>query len=470
MSTLLSQDLPYISPLQCYVCQNNTACKLSTADAVKPTSEQIPGISMPSVPCRGCKLQCYCSLRHRVEYYGHRSFCLVLIDLQKALNIEHPLLLNGKISRRSELQDAIAQLMMAVRVKLKRKLTCRERELIGYPAYCVVCYSLETLTACNRCAAVAYCSTDHRWLDRVNHTQEVCNTLALCYLPYRMLENKFEVRQFQHRSDLERSDLVEAFHLATGIEVDNKPWRSLEDYEHFATCSSFSAIGSICLALTHISFLAAPHEIVSVYVLGASEKHRRYFQEMHLKFYFLQYESVYQLDIYFIGCKLQSGAGEEELTIEFQDRKRKVVRRSFLMTFERFVKMHKVNPALIIIYNPDFASMDNITERVVEHRYPHAVQPLELNDYDWSSCLLEILSTYGVPICFTSPTKMQSRSDITCVNVLARTQKISVECAYNCRENPYREILPHHNPCPNDNETVIYDNNYLEVIFTSKKS
>ncbi|KAM8715255.1 hypothetical protein ACLKA7_002326 [Drosophila subpalustris] len=436
-------------------------------EAAKQSKEQQFEISKPTVQCRGCKLQFYCSLGHLVADHGHRDICKVLIDLQLSQKIEHPLHLKGKVS--FGLRNSISQLMLAVRVKLRRKLTPREVQLIGYPAYCAVCHCLDKLTACTGCAAVAYCSEEHRCWDRVHHTPKVCQTLALYYSPFRMLDGRLEINDFKQRCDLERSDLVEAFHLATGIRVDSQPWRSIEDYERFAACSSFSGIGSICLALTHISFLAAPHEIVSVYVVGAREKHRCYFQEMHLKFFFLQYPTVCQLDLYFIGHQLHPDAGEEVLIFEFQGCKRTVVKRTFSITFERFAKTHRVDPVLIIIYNPDFGDLDNLTELLVERSYPHAVHQAEQNYYDWRCCLLETLCTYGVPICVTSSTKAQSRSNITGLNLLAKTYDIAVECAYNGRENPYREILPQRNPCPDDIETIIYDNNYLEVIFTSKK-
>ncbi|XP_034475561.1 uncharacterized protein LOC117782651 [Drosophila innubila] len=465
MSTIFTHDVPYISSLQCHMCIYNSSCELkrkqqlSIDKAEKQTNERQPDISNPSVQCRGCKLQSYCSLKHLEEDHGHRDICKVLSDLQISQNIEHPLLLNGEIT--SGLQHSISQLMLTVRVKLGRLLTTRERELIGNPAFCAVCFRLDKLTACSGCAAVAYCSPKHRCMDRIHHTQEVCQTLARFYSPFRMLENKLEIKHFRQRCDLERTDLVQAFNLATGIQVDSSPWQSIENYERFAACSSFSGIASICLALTHISFLAAPHEVVSVYVVGASEKHRRYFQEMHLMFFFLQYQSICQLDVYFIGHKLQPDAREEVLTLELEGYKRKVVKRTFSTTFDRFAKTRRVDPVLIIIYDPDFIDLDNLTDRLVERIFPQ-------NGYDWRSYLLETLYTYGVPICITSPTKMQSRSNITCVNLLAKTYEIAVKCAYNCRENPYREILPYHNPCPDDNETIIYDNNYLEVIFTSK--
>ncbi|KAH8395651.1 hypothetical protein KR222_005314, partial [Zaprionus bogoriensis] len=418
-----------------------------------------------SIVCRGCKLQRYCALQHLVEDRAHRDICRVLCDLQRSQNVEHPLLVNGVIHSQAQLQQTIGQLMLTVRVKLRRRLKRRERELIGYAAHCAVCYRLDALTPCQGCAAVAYCSPEHRRRDRTNHTPAVCQTLALYYSPYRWRDcQELAVKDLLQSVQLQHSHLVEAFHQATGIVVDSKPWRTWKDYQRFANCSSFSGIGSMCLALTRIHFVAAPHEILCVYVVGATEEQRSYFREIHLKFFFLQYQEVCQLDVYFIGHKLQSKPGEEVLTFEL-----KVVSRTFAMTFQNFARMQKVDPVLIMIYNPDFASMDNLIEQLVQQQYPHSVQTMD-KVYDWRPCLLETLYTYGVPICFTSPTRMQSRSDLAYVCALARELEITVKPMCNCRENPYREILPLHNPCPDDKETVIYANNYLEVIFTSIKS
>ncbi|EDW57598.1 uncharacterized protein [Drosophila virilis] len=480
MSAINIDQVQYVSPLQCYICAINKASDLQNhqqlflqqpqqhatdADANKQLAPT--ACDTPNIICRGCKMQRYCSLQHLVEDQAHRDFCRVLIELQKSQNIAHPLLLAGPLLGRAQLQQATAQLMLAVRVKLRRLLTRRECELIGYPGYCVVCYRLEPLTACVGCSGVAYCSAEHRRLDCCNHTPAVCRTLAFYYSPYRLLSSQLDIVQLKQRSDLKRSHLVETFYAATEIRIDSQPWRSLEQYERFAACSSFSGIASVCLALTNISFVAAPHEILSVYVVGAQELHRSYFQLMHLKFFFLQYPDVCQLEVYLIGHKLQPQTGEEVLTFMQGGCQRKVVLCTFPKTFERFVKTHRVDPVLIIIYNPDFAAMDTLTEGIVERKYPHAVQPSEQDDYSWHGCLLETLHTYGVPICFTSPTKLQARSDLNCVNALAKVHKIAIERVYNCTENPYREILPQHNPCPDDDETVIYANNYLEVVFTS---
>lgn len=113
--------------------------------------------------------------------------------------------------------------------------------------------------------------------------------------------------------------------------------------------------------------------------------------------------------------------------------------------------------------------MDNLMQELIQQRYPYAVKKNEVDDYDWRASLSETLLTYGVPICITSPTIMQSRSDMTYINVLAKELDIVVKPICNSTDNPYREILPLHNPCPHDDETVIYVNNYMQVIFTSIK-
>jgi len=60
-------------------------------------------------------------------------------------------------------------------------------------------------------------------------------------------------------------------------------------------------------------------------------------------------------------------------------------------------------------------------------------------------------------------------SDFTAINEIAKENNIDVKRAYNITDNPYREILPLHNPDPLDLERIVYANNYLEVVFTSIK-
>ncbi|XP_060666404.1 uncharacterized protein LOC132798533 [Drosophila nasuta] len=456
MSVISTRNISYASSMQCYVCIYNQACKLKTKQLAK--DETIPA----NVECRGCKLQRYCSLKHLIEDREHHEVCGVLTKLQKSLNIAHPLLLNDHPHRRMELQRTVAQLMLATRLKLGRKLTPRERQLIGYPSYCMVCYSLDTLTACSRCEAVAYCCSEHRRQDRDYHTREACDTLALYYSPYRFLESQLIIANFKLPCDLEQSCLVEAFYRATRMEINSQPWSCLEDYEKYAACSSFSGISSICLALTTITFVAAPHETLHIYVVGATEEHRHYFQEMHLKFFFLQYQSICQLVVSFIGHELKPQ--EEELVIfNLKGSKRKVFKRTFSMTFVQFAKCHKVDPVLIMIYNPDFSALKKL-EKLVPN-CPHL--PNLKDSYSWNSCVLETLYIYNVPICITSLTKMQFHSNIAFLNEIASAFEIEINNAYDCEENPYREILPYPNLNPDDSETIIYANNYLKVIYTS---
>ncbi|KAH8273945.1 hypothetical protein KR044_004935 [Drosophila immigrans] len=468
MSVISSCNIPNATAMQCYICVYNKAHKLQSKQlGSKSVTEEQPTVSA-SVQCGGCKLQRYCSLKHLIEDLEHHEVCSVLTKLQKSLNIEHPLLLNGQIHRRMQLQQSIAQLTLAVRLKLERKLTQRERQLISYPSYCMVCYSLDALTACSRCEAVAYCCSEHQLQDRVYHTQEACDTLALCYSPYRFLDSQLKVTNFKLRSDLENSCLVEAFYRATRMEVNSQPWSCLEDYDKFAACSSFSGISSVCLALTSITFVATPHETLNIYVVGANEEHRRYFQEMHLKFFFLQYQFVWKLVVYFIGHELQP-QNDEVITFNMKGSKRNVLKRTFSMTFGQFTKSYKVDPVLIMIYNPDFFGLDGSIEEIIEKSYPHALAPTEENTYDWIFCLQETLYTYSVPICFTSSTKMLFRSNISFLNEVATANDIDINNVFDCEENPYREILPYPNLSPDDSETIVYPNNYLKVIYTSSK-
>lgn len=326
MTTPSIDDVPFVSPLQCYICVYHKAKKLrkqieEEAEGQVTTTTQTATADPPAnILCKGCKVQRYCGLNHLVEDRDHRDICRELLSLQKSQCIAHPLLLNGEIKTQPLLQQTIGQIMLAMRVKLRRRLTRRESELIGYPAYCAVCFRLDELTACTGCGAISYCSPEHQRVDRNKHTPSICQTLALYCTPYRWLDSsQFVIKDFHQRSpNLALTHLIDAFHLATGIHITSAPWRTFEDYQRFATCSSFSGIGCICFGLTNITFEAAPDETVSIFVVGATEETRNYFREMHLKFFFLQYQDVCQLDIYLIGHKMQPKTRDVNFSFELK--------------------------------------------------------------------------------------------------------------------------------------------------------
>ncbi|EDW72171.2 uncharacterized protein Dwil_GK10282 [Drosophila willistoni] len=438
----------------------------------------------PSIVCRRCKMQRYCSRNHMTkDLCQHRAICVVLTDLQKRHQLGHPFLLTSPkaISSITQLQRTISQLKFSARIKLRRPLTWREHELIGYPSYCQVCFRLDKLHTCGECGAVAYCSEHHRQSDVSKHTPEVCRTLALLCSPYRQLgdANKgiidipIKVEADQLQLCLEQSHLIEAFAKVTGLVVDDKPWSTIQDFERFDSCSSFSGMASICLALKHISFVAQPQDICTVYVVGASDGQiLRYFQLMHLKFFFLLHKDVSQLDLCFIGCqqKMVKDKTRETISFDFQGHKRTITIHFYPMTFEDFTHMEKVDPVLIVMFDIDFGDLYAIKDRIVEKFLPE--QTLERESHDWRKCLTEVLHVYGVPICFTSSTKALTKSNYTSILQLANKHNIKVNYCHggNLYENPYREILPERNQCPMDCETIIYANNYLEVIFTGPKN
>lgn len=325
MATENIDDVPYISPLQCYICVQQKAMEIRNIEeeqvATMTMATQHIAIKYPPVDilCKGCKIQRYCELRHLVADHEHRKICRELLNLQKSQDVGHPLLLNGPILKHSQLQPTISQIMMAMRIKMRRRLTRRETELVGYPAFCAVCFKLEDLAACPGCSAIAYCSPKHRFEDLKMHTPEICQVFALYYSPYRWLENSMiDITEFHQRCpDLEKSHLVEAFSMATNIRIGMAPWRSLEEYQLFSTCSSFSGIACICSGLTNITFEAEPEDHVTIYVVGANQETLNYFQVMHLKFFFLQYQDVCHLNVILIGHKMEK-TQEKQINFEFK--------------------------------------------------------------------------------------------------------------------------------------------------------
>ncbi|XP_022224038.2 uncharacterized protein LOC111075212 isoform X2 [Drosophila obscura] len=266
----------YGSSLQCCVCVYNQARVLQAMRLLGKEANEEVGNHEPNhektaeLLCNGCKMQRYCSVAHLTEDLEHRDFCRIFQDIQQVESIDHPLFLQGIVLSRTMLNQAISQLKLILSVKLRRPLSLREKEILANPGFCVICYRTTPLNVCAGCAGVAYCSENHRHLDKDNHTPNVCRTLALLYSPYRLLDYEFQIKEFHRSSIIPESHLVEAFYNATLLEVSDRPWKSLQQYDLFAACSSFSTIATVCLALTQISIVAEPDKAVIVYIVGAT--------------------------------------------------------------------------------------------------------------------------------------------------------------------------------------------------------
>ncbi|KAH8272855.1 hypothetical protein KR018_004997, partial [Drosophila ironensis] len=411
-----------------------------------------------SVTCQGCRLQRYCSKKHRQEdHHEHKSLCRVLSDVLKLKSIANPLLFRGKITNLGQLQMITSQLKLIAQVRLQRRLSWREHHLLGNPAVCIKCLQTEGVQACQGCGAVVHCREEE-----IKHNSEECRTLALLSSPFRQLDRKLNITKFKACSDISNSHLVEAFFEACSIKVTDHPWTNFEQYDRFATCSSFSGIASMCLALKHASSLG---EIATVYVLGDTNEHMQYFQEMHLRFFFKQNPDIQKLELNFIGPNLDT-LKSETLILRSGKSKHNVVKRYFPLTFSEFAEFYEVSPDLILLLQPDLLRIANLTQLLIQLLPGQKKNPEE--DLDWQDCLGRMLQVHGVPICYTSLSKVLARSDFTAFHVLARKHNVALRRLYNLSENPYREILPLCNPSAQDSERIVYANNYLEIVFTTK--
>ncbi|XP_017070342.2 uncharacterized protein LOC108107354 [Drosophila eugracilis] len=475
--------MPTLSPplgsiLKCHVCVSNEGkmwkqvinCCAEKSNQLSENLFQLQKLiekthMRAEVICRGCKMQRYCSVSHLLaDRPEHQPICNVLRELQRYRKIDHPLLLDGKINDRTKLQLVISQLKLILSVKLGRPLSPREHQLIGNPAVCDVCFSSEALEDCQGCTGVAFCCADHRRLVENNHSPQDCQTLALIASPFRQLDCFVNINNFHNTSKIKETHLIDAFFEATNVRISNTPWTDLESFQLFATCSSFSGIASLCLAMTHIFWVPDPKRAVVVYVVGATEKTLNYFQDMHLQFLFLQFANIQHIQLHFIG-KTLGNIGEMEKVFQVKDVQRTVIERFYPLSFSQFSCIFNVDPTLILILQPDFIGAGETIQNMVDF-----IKKQDVDDVDWQEdCLSSILRSVGVPICYTSISMMQAMSDFTAIDSLAKKNNISIERAYNLTENPYREILPLLNPCPVDWERIVYANNYLEVVFTSIK-
>ncbi|XP_033250390.1 uncharacterized protein LOC117189371 isoform X2 [Drosophila miranda] len=122
------------------------------------------------------------------------------------------------------------------------------------------------------------------------------------------------------------------------------------------------------------------------------------------------------------------------------------------------------------MYLLDLTGIGNMTPLLVSQFYPRSVQIEEPDDRYWPECLIKILQTYGAPIFFTSISKVLALSNYSVFNDLARENDIVIKRSYNITKNLYRGILPLRNHCAEDSEMIVYNNNYLEVMFTNPKN
>ncbi|KAH8390392.1 hypothetical protein KR200_006538, partial [Drosophila serrata] len=465
---MITFKFPLGLSLECYVCAKNKAHALQSIRSAAKNSTSVENKKLlekefvtPEVVCKSCKVQRYCSLDHLlVDRPEHVELCRVLSHLLSSQKLKHPLLHRGNISSPEHLQLVISQLKLILRVKLQRPLTPREHHVISNPAICEVCFKTEALLkVCKDCAGVAYCCEDHCYQDAKKHTPKECRTLAMISSPFRQLDCTLNLRSFHQSVDMRQSHLIDAFFKATTLKIDNNP-------QNIAVCSSFSGIASACLALTNISWVSDQYSAVIVYVVAATEEHLLYFQEMHLRFFFLQYQSIQNLDLYFIGPKLLPRESSNKKVFRFRGLVRTVVKHYFSETFTAFSKSMKVDPTVILLLEPDFINMGTATEQLV-NQLP-GKRNGGVSEFNWENCLGTILRTYGVPICYTSATRFQAMADFTAFDSMALFHNITIERVYNITENPYREILPLYNFSDWHNERIIYANNYLEVLFTSK--
>ncbi|KAH8322533.1 hypothetical protein KR074_001740, partial [Drosophila pseudoananassae] len=414
------------------------------------------------ITCKGCKMQRYCSVAHLIEDRGeHEPLCQVLADLMKFKRINHPLLIQGRIDGLKQLMMVVSQLKLILQVKLRRPLLWREHILIGQPAVCRVCLRKEPLEVCLGCGAVAYCSKDHRNDDMVSHGEDECRTLAMMSSPFRQLDSRLQIKEFKPITDFAKSHLVDAFRQATSIQITNNPWITFDQYDLFSTCSTFSGIASLCFALKHASFDEDSDKPVIIYVMGATDDHLRYFQEMHLRFLLTMYQSIKTLELYFIGPGL---SGKSPEIYRDRESQRIVLKRFHATNFSGFSTTNRTVPNLILLFQPDFLATSHITEELIKQL---PVNGTYSDSFDWQQSLIDILHNYGVPICYTSLSKAKALSDFTAVKVLAKDQSIAIKRTYNIMDNPYREILPLYNPFTADNEVIVYNNNYLEIVFTT---
>ncbi|XP_017109379.2 uncharacterized protein [Drosophila bipectinata] len=445
----------------CIICFRNNA---KTLEALVPFANKDGAVLPGKVTCKGCQMQRYCSVAHLVDdRKEHEPLCRVLADLMKFKGITTPLLIRGRIEGFNQLMLVVAQLKFILQVKLQRPLLWREHILIDQPAVCRVCFKLEPSEVCLGCGAVAYCSPDHRIDDMISHGEAECRTLAMMFSPFRLLDSRLGIKEFKPVADFLKSHLIDAFYQATSIKIGNNPWTSFNQYDLFSTCSSFSGIASLCFALKHASFEKdCDQKPVIIYVMGATDDHLRYFQEMHLRFLLTMYQSIMMLELYFIGPGLSAKSPE---TYRDRKSKRSVVKRFYATDFSGFLTTTKSTvPNLILLFEPDFLDTNHMTEELIKQL------PVESNysdSFDWQESLTDILHNYGVPICYTSLSQAKALSDFTAVKVLAKGQSIAIKRTYNVMENPYREILPLYNPFTEDNEMIVYNNNYLEIVFTT---
>ncbi|KAK9873448.1 hypothetical protein WA026_022679 [Henosepilachna vigintioctopunctata] len=123
--------------------------------------------------CASCKFVAYCSKSHQVcDWKNHKQICKHISEYTKSNKLDEHCGYSTWRFYRLKFKFHLEQ-------KLGRRLLSNESQMWMFPRHCSVCYSSELLKDCNECFCVAYCSIEHKTLDKKRHSM-FCPELKLC--------------------------------------------------------------------------------------------------------------------------------------------------------------------------------------------------------------------------------------------------------------------------------------------------
>ncbi|XP_061387404.1 uncharacterized protein LOC133322423 [Musca vetustissima] len=461
----MAQEL--CSSLHCNVC-----LMLQAHEEVETHNDANPQKYTQLLNCSGCQMVRYCNRKHQtLDWAIHREFCQAIQAIKKTLNISHPLRVSGTNPKsKDDMEKTIIQLKYLLRNALERPLQYHEEELTSFPIYCPICFSFKNLKIlCPSCQNQVYCSEGHLHQHKEEHSK-VCGSLKLYYTPYKTIIGKeLQLEIKQKVENFQKSDLFAVFEKSFQCKLPRDPTKSLQDYQLFSYAADFSCIASLCYTLSHLDMSSYADTSLHIFIIGSSFEPVLWFREIHLKFFFRQFEEITNLELHFIGPETMQ-VQDNILQFEYLGKQRNAKYHCFKGLFQDYCRLCKVQPIILAVFNCGFSEFSRRYNNLPQFETPMA-ESVKYKKDTWSDAIAEMLH-YDCPIMFTSFTRQESQFDYAILDSIVKIQqmKIDLERVFKVAKNPYRDLRPLRQWYTGDEESIYYRNGYIQVVKMNKGS
>lgn len=227
---------------------------------------------------------------------------------------------------------------------------------------------------------------------------------------------------------------------------------SQSDYERFASICNHSNVATLLFVLQKVQ--ATFQERLIVHIVGVSTEISLFTEsECWLLFHWLP--KLQRIELFFIGPELPtSSCTEFEYSVgESAGFKKSIFLQYNRQKYEDFWSGKSrgalPSPHTVICFNSGFSEFEDI--------------PLQPNP--WRPALVLMLKAHkGVPLAFTSYTKLEAKVDLCLVRSIAEQNNINIETLIDGIRNPYRDMRPYRNWENSDDDEIFYCNGYLNAV------